>query len=161
MRYPLKLDGFEGQTLEVQPPGVLSGPKLLINGQPAPTGLKRGQMLLRRNDGRDAIVRWRPQFLGLDVPQLYVDGYVVNVAPPLPLLAWLWSAVPVLLVLIGGALGALVGFIAFATNTRIFRMPWSTLVKVCASLLVTLASLVVYLAAATLLFNIMGGPTVS
>ena len=49
----------------------------------------------------------------------------MNVAEPLPLYVWVWSALPVLLVLIGGALGALVGFIAFATNTRIFRTPWS------------------------------------
>jgi len=118
-------------------------------------------MAVRRNDGRDAIVRWRPQFLGLDVPQLYVDGFVVNVAPPLGLFVWLWSALPVLLVLIGGALGALVGFVAFATNTRIFRSSWSTLVKYCVSLLVTLASVVVYLTAASLLFAVMGGPTVS
>ena len=57
MRYPLHLDGFEGQTLEVQPPGILSGPKLLVNGQPAPA--KRGQMALRRNDGRDAVLGGR------------------------------------------------------------------------------------------------------
>src|SRR5258707_15744360 len=104
MRFPLKLDGFEGQTLEVQPSGILGGPKRLVNGQPAAAGPKRGQMALRRNDGREVLVRWRPQFLGMDVPQLYVDGFVVNVAPPLPLIVWLWSALPVLLVLIGGAL---------------------------------------------------------
>ncbi len=132
-----------------------------MNGQPAAAGPKRGQMALRRNDGRDAIVRWRPQFLGLDVPQLYVDGYVVNVAPPLPKAVWLWSALPVLLVLIGGALGALVGFIAFAVNNRIFRTSWSTLTKFSVSLLVSLASGVVYLAIANVLFAVLGGPSVS
>ena len=157
-RYPLKLDGFEGQTLEVQPPGVLSGPKLLVNGQPAPAGPKRGQMALRRNDGREVLVRWRPQILGMDVPQLYVDGYVVNVVPPLPMYVWLWSALPVLLVLIGGALGAVAGFIAFAINTRIFRTSLPGLGKYSLSLLVSLLSVVVYLAVATLLYSAAGAP---
>ena len=158
MRYPLKLDGFDGQTIEVQPSGLLSGPKLLLNGQPAPAGPKRGQMALRRNDGREVMVRWRPQILGLDVPQLYVDGYVVNVVPPLPLLAWLWSALPILLVLIGGALGALAGFIAFAISTRIFRSSLPGLAKYGLSLLVSLLAGVVYLSAATLFYSALRGP---
>jgi len=161
MRYPLKLDGFEGQTLEVQPAGLLSGPQLLVNGQPAAKGPRRGLMLLRRSDGREVVAAWRPQIFGLDVPQLWMDGTRVNVVEPLKWYVWVWSALPVLLVLIGGALGALVGFVAFATNTRIFRSSWSTLVKYCVSLLVTLASVVVYLTAASLLFAVMGGPTVS
>ncbi len=158
MRYPLKLDGFEGQTLEVQPSGILSGPKLLVNGQPAPAGPKRGQMALRRNDGREVLVRWRPQVLGMDVPQLYVDGFVVNVAPPLPWYVWLWSALPVLLVLVGGALGAIAGFIAFAISTRIFRSSLPGLAKYGLSLLVSLLAIVVYLTAATLFYSAIGAP---
>jgi hypothetical protein len=161
MRYPLKLDGFEGQTVEVQPAGVLSGPKLLLNGQPAPPGPKRGQMALRRNDGRDVLVRWRPQFLGLDVPQVYVDGYVMNVAPPLPMFVWLWSALPILLVLIGGALGALAGFVAFAISTRIFRSSLPALGQYGLSLLVSLLAVIVYLTLATLFYSALGGPAVS
>ena len=157
MRYPLKLDGFEGQTVEVQPSGLLAGPKLLLNGQPAPAGPKRGQMALRRNDGREVLVRWRPQFLGLDVPQLYVDGYVVHVVPPLPLVVWVWCALPILLVLIGGALGALAGFVAFAINTKIFRSSLPGLGKWGLSLLVSLLGGVVYLTAATLLYSALGG----
>ena len=51
MNYPINIDGFEGQTLEMKPSGMLAGPQLLVNGQPAAKGPKRGQMLLRRTDG--------------------------------------------------------------------------------------------------------------
>src|SRR5262249_5084837 len=148
-RYHLKLEGFSRQNIEVEPAGILSGPKLLVNGQPAPKGERYGQMLLRRDDGRDAVVRWRPQLFGLDIPQLYVDGQIVNVVEPLPWYVWVWSALPVLMVLVGGALGALAGFIAFAINTRVFRSPLPLLGKFSLTLLVSLASGVVYLAAAT------------
>jgi len=158
MRYPLKLDGFEGQTLEVQPAGLLSGPQLLVNGQPAAKGPRRGLMLLRRSDGREVVAAWRPQIFGLDVPQLWMDGTRVNVVEPLKWYVWVWSALPVLLVLIGGALGALAGFIGFGINTKIFRTGLPGLAQFGLSLLVSLAAVVVYLAAATLLFNALGRP---
>ncbi len=113
-RYPLQLQGFEGQSLEVRPSGLASGPKLLVNGQPATPGVRRGLMVLRRNDGREIVASLRPQVLGLDVPRLYVDGQLVNVVPPLPWHAWAWSALPILLVFAGGALGALAGFVTQA-----------------------------------------------
>ncbi len=81
-RYPLQLQGFEGQSLEVRPSGLASGPKLLVNGQPATPGVRRGLMVLRRNDGREIVASLRPQVLGLDVPRLYVDGQLINMAAP-------------------------------------------------------------------------------
>jgi len=96
------LDGFEGQSIVVRPAGLLSGPRLLVNGQAAPKGRRRGEALLRRNDGREAVARWKSQFMGLDLPQLVVDGETVPVAQPLKWYQWAWSALPVLLVL-GGA----------------------------------------------------------
>jgi len=158
MRYPLQLEGFEGQSVEVQPSGLFAGPRLLVNGQPARPAPKRGQVLLRRNDGREVIVIWKPQLLGLDVPQLWMDGMRVNVVEPLKWYVWVWSALPVLLVLIGGALGALAGFIGFGINTKIFRSGLPGLAQFGLSLLVSLAAVVVYLVAATLLFNALGRP---
>lgn len=43
MRYPVKLEGFEGQTIEIQPGGFLSGPKLLVNRQSEQKGKKSAQ----------------------------------------------------------------------------------------------------------------------
>ena len=51
MKYPVNLQGFEGQTIEVQTQGLLSGARQFVNGKPASKGTKRGEMLLRRNDG--------------------------------------------------------------------------------------------------------------
>lgn len=150
MQYLLSLDGFEGQMIAVQPAGFLTGPKLLVNGQPAAKGPKRGQMLLRRTDGREVVAVWKPQFV--DVPRLVVDGQTINVAEPLPWYAWLWSGLPFLLIFVGGAVGAILGIIGFSVNAKIFRSTWPMLAKFVVSAIVSGAAVVTYIVSATILY---------
>jgi hypothetical protein len=83
MTYQVNLRGFEGHKIEVQQRGVFSGHKLLIDGQPAPKGPKRGQMTMRRNDGAEVLVVWKPAVLGLDVPQLQVGDETIKLVQAL------------------------------------------------------------------------------
>ncbi|MFZ2358493.1 MAG: hypothetical protein WA040_04045 [Anaerolineae bacterium] len=156
MNYPINIDGFEGQTLEMKPSGMFAGPHLLVNGQPAAKGPKRGQMLLRRTDGSEAIATWKPQFMGLDVPRLDVDGKQINVVEPLKWYVWVWSGLPILLVFIGGALGVLAGIVAFGINTQIFRSSRSTGLKFVLTAIVSVLAVAVYLALAVLLSGVLG-----
>jgi hypothetical protein len=156
MNYPINIEGFEGQTLEMKPSGLWAGPQLLVNGQPAAKGPKRGQMLLRRNDGREVIATWKPQFMGLDVPRLDVDGKHVTVVEPLKWYAWVWSGLPILLIFVGGALGALAGIVAFGINTQIFRSSRNTGLKFILTAVVSLLAVAVYLALAALLMSAVG-----
>ncbi len=156
MNYPIKLEGFEGQTIEVQPAGTFSGYKLLINGQPAPDGLKHGQMLLRRNDGTQAIATWKVQLLGFDVPQLVVDGKPIALEEPLKWYEWVWGGWSVLLLLIGGALGAIAGFIAFSVNIKIFRSSMGSVEKYLLTAVISAVAVMAYLVVATLLAGALG-----
>jgi len=45
MQYHFDLEGFEGRELAVEIPGVFSGPRLLMDGQPVPPGLQRLEYL--------------------------------------------------------------------------------------------------------------------
>ncbi|MCE7980162.1 MAG: hypothetical protein DYG89_03135 [Caldilinea sp. CFX5] len=150
MNYSLNLAGFEGQRLEVKPSGFFSGPQLLVNGQAAAKGPKRGQLLLPRSDGRAVVAQWKPQFLGLDVPQLEVDGKPVNVVEPLKWYEWLWGGLPILLIFLGGALGAVAGVVAFKVNTQIFRSTSNPLLKFIFTAAVSALAVVVFLILATL-----------
>jgi hypothetical protein len=98
-RYRIQPEGYASHIPEVQSGGLLAGPKLLVNGQPAPSkpGLPRGQYELRRDDGREVTTSWRPQMLGLDTPQLVLDGKTLALVEPLKWFQWLWSAWPVAL----------------------------------------------------------------
>jgi hypothetical protein len=157
MNYPLVIDGFEGQNLEVKSSGFWAGPQLLVNGQPAPKGPRRGQMLLHRSDGSEAIATWKPAFLGLEAPAVAVDGKVINVIEPLKWYERVWSALPVALVIVGGILGAIIGLVAFVINTKIFRGTLNPVLKFVLTAVVSVAAVLLYVLVTVLLFGDSGG----
>lgn len=150
MGYTANIEGFEGQRIEVNV-GFWSGPKLLVNGEPAPKGQKRGEMVLQRNDGRQVIASWKPQILGFDVPQLVVDGKAVNLVEPLKWYQWVWGGWPVILVFVGGALGAVAGVLGFSINARVFRTEMSEILKYVITGAVSVLAVVAYFVVALVL----------
>jgi hypothetical protein len=147
MNYATNIEGFEGQNIEVSS-SFWSGPKLLVNGEAASKGSKRGEMTLQRNDGKKVIAGWKPQVLGLDVPQLIVDGKVTKLVEPLKWYQLVWSGLPALLVFMGGALGAVAGIIGFSINTKIFRTDMNDVLKYIVSAVVSVLVVTVYFIAA-------------
>jgi hypothetical protein len=152
MTYKLDVDGFEGQTIEVVPPGILSGARLLVDGQKAEKGDTFGQMQLTRNDGRVVAAFWVPSFYGLDIPKINIDGKVIDVATPLKWFEWVWAALPIALIFVGGALGGLAGIVAATVNATIFRSSESPTMKFILSACVSGAAVVLYFVAAVLIF---------
>jgi hypothetical protein len=138
MDYPVQLEGFEGQNIVVQGAGLFSGPRLLVNGEPAPKGSGRGQMVLKRNDGQELVAAFRPMFL--DVPRLSVGDKVINLVQPLKWYEWAWNALPLLLILGGGLIPYVLGFAALAINLNIFRSQQGTLAKYGLTALVSIAA---------------------
>ena len=143
MGYTANIEGFEGQNIEVNI-GFWTGPKLLVNGNPAQKGSKRGEMVLQRNDGKQVVATWKPQFLGLDVPQLNVDGKTITLVEPLKWYQWVWGGWPVFLLFVGGALGAIAGMIGFSINAKIFRTEMSDVLKYVVSGVVSVLAVVAY-----------------
>ena len=121
MNYPITLAGFEDQTIEIEPPGLFSTPRLLINGQPAPKGPGFSQMTLQRSDGSQAIATWKPQMLGFDVPQLAVDGKIIAVVKPLTWFEWGWCLLTVILLWGYGWVGAGLSIVVLFYDFKIFR----------------------------------------
>ncbi len=154
MNYLVNLEGFEGQKIEVQPASFFGSAKLLVNNVEARKGVKRGEMLLTRNDGREVVAAWRNNFL--DVPKLMVDKQVVDVAKPLAWYEWIWNGWPIVLLFAGGALGGLIGALALVLNINIFRSQNNTLLKYLITGAISIVALFVYLIlgiALTLLIN--------
>lgn len=149
MGYTTNIEGFEGQNIEVNT-SFWTGTKLLVNGDPAQKGNKRGEMILQRNDGKQVIATWKPQFLGLDVPQLTVDGKPVILVEPLKWYQWVWSGWPIILLFIGGALGAIAGMVSFSINTKIFRTEMNDALKYIASGIVSVLAVIAYFVAAVI-----------
>lgn len=123
MRYKLEIEGFEGQEIEVVPPGFFSSAKLIVNGQPAQRHGMTGTMVLIRNDTTAVEAKWVPAGLGLDTPLLSVDGQIIAFSEPLKWYSWAWAGwVVVVLVIAGNVLGMLVGLIALLFNVQILRI---------------------------------------
>jgi len=153
MSYAPKIEGFEQQNIQVEV-SFWTGPKLLVNGLPAEKGPKRGEMLLLRNDGRQVIATWKPQFLGLDVPQLLVDGTTITLVEPLKWYQWIWGGWPVALLFMGGALGAIAGLLSFVINAKVFRANINEVLKYAITGMVAIAAVVAYFVVA-LAFSIL------
>lgn len=149
MKFIVDLQGFEGQTIEVESQGMLSGAKLRVNGKLASKGEKRGEMLLRRNDGKEVVARFQPAFL--DVPKLEVDGQAIQVVEPLKWYEWIWNGIPLLIVFLGGMIPALIGFAAFSINITLFRSQKNTLTKYGLTALMSFAALAFLLLLAVIL----------
>lgn len=142
MTYPVIIDGFEGQRIEVKG-GGMKGYRVLVNGEVVPTSKKR-EMTLRRNDGKEVIAKFKQSFLGIGVPNLIVGGKKIQVSEPLKWYVLVWCYVSVPLVFIGGALGAFFSLLACGINTNIFRSSMNSFLKYFLSLIVSLVSVTVY-----------------
>lgn len=127
MGYKISPIGFSGQSIEFVPAGLISGAYLLVNGQKV--SFKGARVMIKNNNGEEILALIKPQGLGLDIPQLEVGGKVFTFVSPLKWYEWLWSGLPVGLFMVGGFIGALLGFFALSINTKIFRSDRNDVVK--------------------------------
>jgi hypothetical protein len=126
-RYPVPIDGFRQRPIALETEGLLSGARLLQNGERAPKGPKRGTFTLIRDDGSEAVARVRPASFFVDpVPSVQIGDQQIRVVRPFQWYEMTWLALPILLVFVGGAIGAGVGIAAAAVNATIMRSdrPW-------------------------------------
>lgn len=143
MRFPVSLPGFEDGRLEVES-GLWSGPRLLLDGQEAPRGAKRGEYLLRTSFGYEqAAVLQQGTFLD-SAPSIVFGGETYRLAPPLRWYQWAWGGLPLLLMIVGGALGGMFGGLAAAINFRIFRSSRPPALQFVGAGLVSLAAVLLY-----------------
>ncbi|MEM7335015.1 MAG: hypothetical protein AAF490_23260 [Chloroflexota bacterium] len=155
MQYPISINGFESQNIVVESAGMMSGPKLLVNGQPASAGPKRGQFSLRRDDGSEVVASWKAGLGTMGgVPQLVVGDEVITVTEPLKWYEIVWSALPMALIILGGLIGGLVGAAAFAANSRIFQSEQSGAMKFIITGGITAVAFVVYLIVSSLVLSL-------
>jgi len=134
---------FQKQKLAVRTAGWFSGTKVLLNGVP----LKRvkGTYPALADDGTQVPVRLSGAF-GDPIPKLRVGEEVVQLAKPLAWYEYAWAALPMLLLFVGGVLGAVMGLFGSYSNFRIFRSSRGGAAKYALSGLSSIITVVVFLA---------------
>ena len=144
MDYPVVVDGFENHEIMLRSSPWGAASTLLLDGETAPAGPRRNQYILTRPDGAEALVKFRGSLFD-SVPQVIVDGKVMNVVPPLSWPITVWCLVPLLLCFTPGFDGIMLGFAGSWINTRMFRTEWTTMQKYLATAFVSLAAGAFYL----------------
>src|SRR5262245_28121658 len=148
MDIPVSLRGFEGRNLFVRTPGALSNAQLFIDGTRAQ---KQGRSYnLRDNEGRQVEIKVKQNFFD-PIPKLQIGNELVILAEPLKWYEYVWIALPLVLVALGGALGGATGGIAAYGNSRVFRSNQSTVAKYLICGFITAGSITMFLVLAGLL----------
>lgn len=97
-------------------------------------GLKR-RYLLEDDNGSQAIVEIKSV---IDpIPTIVIDGEKISLAPPMAWYEYVLSYLPILLIIIGGVIGAFVGIVGATINTSIIRGQGSIVARYGGALLVT------------------------
>jgi hypothetical protein len=149
MDYPIEgIPGFESRKVVVRTPGIISGAKLLLDDEVVKGSW--GKYTLRRNDGTEVKARLVNNLVD-PIPQLAIDGKTYSAVPPLPWYQLVWAGWPILLLFVGGFLGALCGILAAYTNTRIFRSELQPVLKYVITAVISGAAIVIYLVLGILL----------
>jgi hypothetical protein len=142
MRYQVNIPELPGRRIEVELPGVFSSATLLVDGQPASKGPKKGQFSVRGADGRDSLITLKTS---LDpVPQVLFANRTIRLVDPLAWYQWIWTGLPLVLVFVGGAIGGALGAVAMTFNIRILRSGQSGPIRYALTALLSIGALGAY-----------------
>lgn len=119
----VSVPGFEGREVSVEIGSAFGKPKLFVDGLPAPPGDKKGHYALRRADGQIVPASFKGGFPD-PIPMLEVGGHKIRLAEPLSTPQWIWAGFPLILILLGGAIGGLLGGLATVLNVQVMRSSW-------------------------------------
>jgi hypothetical protein len=156
MTYPLFIPGFENHDIEIEPSGLIRGPRLLLDGKSAPRGSKRHQYVLTLPDGSKSVVHLKPSILD-PVPKVIVDGDQIEVVEPLSAIQLIWSGLPIIMLFIGGAIGGLIGGGAYWINILVFRSEMSVAEKYILTALISAIAVVLFLITSVIFSGIIAG----
>lgn len=155
VRYPVKIEGFEDQNIQLESSGFFSPPRLLVNGVPAKPGSKKNQVILRKRDGEASNIFFQNAFFDT-VPRLLINGKIIQVVPTLAWYQYVYAGLTLFLVFVGGVVGAVLGMVAFILNIRIMRGQLNTLLKYLSILGIHLVTFTAYIVL-SLLVTVMTG----
>lgn len=139
---------FSKRRLGVRPASFWKGSRVLVDDQLVPG--KGNRYEVEDDEGRLRQIVLKQMFLD-PIPTVQIDAEPpIALARPLRWYEWAWMALPAVLVVAGGGLGALCGMLALWTSTRIFRSQHSTLAKYVFSAGVSAAATTVFIVLAAI-----------
>lgn len=155
MKHKVILTELDGLELEVDKSMWTGRTKVFINGSELSRQEQGKYYEIMSNDG--TVRKLKIKGASFDgVPKVYIDDREIQMARKLSTLEYIVSAIPMILLIVGGALGGVFGAIALMANFRAMRSNMSKLSKALVVIASTIAAGVLYVVCAiviTMLFN--------
>jgi hypothetical protein len=145
MDYPFEHPDFQGRSLAVRTSGFFGAARLVVDGAEI-VGTK-GKFPLHDNQGNPRELKLKANFLD-PIPKVDLDGTTIDLARSLTWYEYTWMGLPIVLVVAGGALGALFGILATYSSARIFRGDRAAGAKYAISGLISLGAVAGFFASA-------------
>jgi hypothetical protein len=149
----IPLEGFEGRGLRYRIRGALRPGQLILDDKPLKR--QRRKYIARDNTGREVVLQLKPRLVD-PVPTLRVDGKQLQLVAPLKWYEYLWAGLPLLLTVVGGAIGGGLGGAAAYQNVRLFRTDQRASRKYLDAAAISVAAVIAYLVLASSLVSILG-----
>ena len=148
MEFLIKADGFEDRNIILKPSYLSSIPKIYCEGDEIKRSNKT--FLLRNNNGELVELTVKPRFLD-PIPEIFIGEKRIELARSLTWYEYFWMSIPILLVFVGGGIGAFLGIMASYFSARIFRSNKPIIQKYLFSAVISTGAVLIYLVAAYLL----------
>jgi len=142
MIHPFEHDDFKGRGLAVSASGIFKS-AYLLDGEKKIKG-KRGKFSINDNQGSPREIKLKINIFD-PVPKIDIEGRIIQLARSLTWYEYLWMGLPIMLIFVGGALGAIFGIGATYSSSRIFRSDKKIGVKYLLSGVVTAGAVTAYL----------------
>jgi hypothetical protein len=155
MQIPISHPAFKAKQLVVETAGFFRGPRLLVNGAPAKRA--KGRYAVITDAGNELVLELKHNFLD-PIPKVKIGEELIELARSLTWYEYLWIGIPIVLLFIGGGLGALVGISAVYLSARVFRADLNPFAKYGFTGLISLASGVVFVVLAAVVQLLIGAP---
>jgi hypothetical protein len=146
---------FKSQQLTVETAGTFHGPKLLLNGTVVKK--QKGRYTVAADSGAETSIQLKYNYLD-PIPKIKIGEDVIDIASPLKWYEYTWIALPIALIVTGGAIGGLCGGMAANVSGRIFRSDRGIFAKYGLSALVMFGAVIAFVILATVFQLLIGAP---
>ena len=104
----------------------------------------------------EIILKVKNNFLD-PIPKIEIDKEEIQLARPLTWYEYTWMGLPIILVLAGGGLGALIGILATYSSSRVFRSERSTFSKYLVTGIISVIAVIVFFVLAVIFEMLIRG----
>lgn len=146
MEYTINLPDLENGQLKLVTSNFFGKPKIFLNDFEIKK--QNDRYSVNGDSGKPILITLKNNFLD-PIPKVFANNNQIHIAKEIRWYEYIWTGLPILMVLQGGLLGALLGLISLRLNLNIFRGDRKIISKYLLTLGISLIFVIAYFTIAT------------